>query len=218
MAVYAVHGESMISVLLPSIRPHLIARTLESLPYGVETVVVADYPTQYPWNQFPEIRWFERERRGVIDAINFAYAQSSGEYLFILNDQSWLKRGALEALLEEALKKQRQIYTPRHEPPFRFVYYDIEFAAFPFIHRSVLEEVGSRTYILDPSYRGFYGDPDLSLRAHAHGIPITVVKKAVLFHCNEHDAPHNDHVSAFLAEDQATFRSRWDHLGAFRDP
>jgi GT2 family glycosyltransferase len=209
-----------ISVLLPTIRPDRAKRALASVdaacgsvPY--EVVVVADFPPNAMADSVPcaHLRWVQRERYGVVDAVNVACCEARGEYLFLFNDESVLQSGALQALYAEATPTD--IVTVRHEPSYPFVYYGLPFAPFPFAHRDLLRSLGG---LLDPVYRGFYADPDLSLRAHAAGVPIRVIESAVLRHDNDHDAAHRASVDAYLLADRATFRSRWDHLGEFHDP
>lgn len=206
----------MISVLLPTIRPHLLVRAWSSIaaacgsvPY--EVIVVADFGPQ----SLPKTTWVVRERRGVIDAIYMASLEAVGDYLFVFNDESILDEGALESLYHYALANPGKVLSPQHVPAYNFVYYAKFFAAFPFVHRDVVKRLGG---LFDPAYKGFYADPDFSMRAHAAGVPIEVVHAAVLRHHNHHDAPHWSSVSKYLDADRALFRSRWDHLGAFADP
>jgi GT2 family glycosyltransferase len=154
-------------------------------------------------------------RTGVVAAVNMAYKVAKGEHLFLFNDESTLDPECLARLMRQSLLRPEAIVTVHHEPVFPFVYYGLPFAPFPFARRKVFDDLGG---LLDPVYRGFYADPDLSLRAHAKHVPIVTVEDAVLRHCNEHDAPHAQSVSRYLEQDRATFRARWDHLGVFCDP
>lgn len=210
----------MISVLLPTIRPHLIAKAVQSIgpaaagvPY--EVIIVADFDADVVHLSDPKVRWIVHRRQGVIDAINVAQRHAVGDYLFVFNDESVLEPGALKRLYETAQQDPMTLFTPRHLPAFNFSYYGKPFAAFPFVHRQLVRELGG---LFDPSYRGFYADPDFSLRAHAKGIPIRIVDDAILRHANAHDTPHQQAVSSYLEADRAVFRSRWDHLGEFVDP
>lgn len=207
----------MISILLPTVRPALVLRALASIPAACgdvpyEVIVVADFPRLPEVADLP-VRWIERERRGVIDAMAVAAAAAIGEYWFAFNDESVLEPGALQALAREA--SHLEILSPRHLPPFPFQYYGRPFAPFPFVAADLVTVLGG---LLDPVYKAFYADPDLGMRADAKGIPIRVVDDAIIHHDNNHDAIHYAHVAAYLAADRATFRSRWDHLGAFEDP
>lgn len=214
----------LISVLLPTIRPHLFRTAFDSIRAAAgrltyEVIVVADFPSVFECQE-PErhlcCRWIERERHGPIDAINTAAAVARGTYLFVFNDESTLDANALEVLYDEAAKRPRCLYTPRHEPYWNFSYYMKPFAPFPFVHRDLVTMLGG---LFDPAYGGFYADPDLSMRAHAMGVPIVTVHGAMLRHTNNMSAEgHQENLAAFLTQDRATFRSRWDHLGIFCDP
>jgi GT2 family glycosyltransferase len=84
------------------------------------------------------------------------------------------------------------------------------------VHRDLVQYLGG---LFDPAYKGFYADPDFSMRAHETGIPIQIVDGAILRHANNMAAHgHQENLSAYYEDDQKLFRSRWDRLGAFRDP
>lgn len=209
----------MISVLLPTIRPSHIDPCISALEQAsceeFEIVVVADFPaggTYWPQH----VTWIQRQRQGVVDAVNIAYKEAKGEWLFLHNDESWLEAGALDILLDAAVKNPRALYAPRHEPRFNFSYYGLFFAAFPFGHRRTFDRLGG---MLDSMYRGFYADPDLSMRAHKAGVPVIEVHDAVLHHANNICLDdHQRNVQMYLAHDREVFRSRWDYLGEFKDP
>jgi len=214
----------MISVILPTIRPHLIERCFASIepaagrvPY--EVVIVADFDpfnlAGFSISALERCTWLQRERRGVIHAVNEACAYARGEHWFLFNDESVLDPGALELLHCESLRHTRTLLGPRHVPQFPFAYYGLEFVPFPFAHRDLIAELGG---LLDPAYRGFYADPDLSMRAHARRVRVRTLPSAVIRHCNEHDFVHAQSVSMYLEDDRRTFRSRWDYLGEFKDP
>lgn len=207
----------LISVLLPTIRPALADRALQSIPaacagLSYEVIVVADFPppTLAPC---PDVRWIVSDRRGVVDAVHVAEQHAHGDYWFTFNDESVLEPGALTTLYGAATP--REILTPRHLPPFHFAYYGRLFAPFAFAARDTIAALGG---LLDPIYHAFYADPDFSLRADARGIPVRIVQDAVIHHANQHDAAHWHSVDAYLTADRATFRARWDHLGRFEDP
>jgi glycosyltransferase involved in cell wall biosynthesis len=207
----------VISIILPTIRPHLIREALRSIPPACgnlpfEVVVVADFP-DFELSELPYVLWILQERRGVVQAACRGFAEAVGEYVFLFNDESVLEPFALEVLRRQ--EPENQILSPEHHPPFNFVYYGRTFLPFPFGRRRLFERLGG---LLDPIYRGFYADPDLSLRALAQGVELRTVPGSVLRHVNRHDAPHMQAVSRFLESDRATFRARWDHLGEFCDP
>ena len=197
-------------------RPGLLRRAYESIEAAAgdvsfEVVIVADFGPE----EWPHCRWIVRERHGVVDAVNRACEEARGEYWFLFNDESRLDPGALELLYHEAVSTPDQIVTPVHIPTFPFFYYGFEFAPFPFAHRDLVASLGG---LLDPVYRGFYADPDFSLRAHVSGVKIRTIEDAILRHGNNHDEPHWQSVASYLDADRATFRARWDHLGVFIDP
>lgn len=207
----------MISVILPTIRPAQFRRSFDSVAAAAdgvsyEIVVVADFENE----GLLHCQWIVAERRGVIDAINVAYDAARGDHLFLSNDESWLEAGALRTLLRECEATPEQLLSPLHIPPYPFFYYGLPFVPFPFATRRLFDSLGG---MLDPAYRGFYADPDLSMRAHAAGVTLRVVPEARLHHEQNLNAlGHRESIASYLAADRETFRRRWDHLGEFRDP
>ena len=209
----------MISVLFPTIRPELVAPCLESIRAGAggvpfEVIVVSDVPVT--WELQPWVRWIVTARNGVVDAVNVAYRAARGSYVFLTNDETRIEPLALERLYQAALREPQAIWSPQHIPSYPFFYYGKPFVPFVFASKALLDSLGG---LLDPAYKGFYADPDLSMRAHAAGVPLRVLDTAVIHHSNNIGRP--DHVAAvqqYLAQDRETFRARWDHLGEFCDP
>lgn len=210
----------MISILLPTIRPDLINDTIknimESTYKDFEIIVVADYPKSM---YYPEqVKWGVQERLGTVAAINYAHQHAKGDYYFLMNDESRLHLDALKELIYFSMG-HTAIVTPEHHPYFPFYYYGRFFAAFPFVSKEVLTILCNNEYILDPQFKCFYSDPDLSLRAWEKNIPVLTCDKAILTHLNKMDAyGHQDNVSKYLTSDRYNFRNRWIHLGELIDP
>lgn len=216
-------GGPVISVLLPTLRPQLVARAVDSIrpacgdvPY--EIVVVADFGPEALQCSDPTghlgCRWIQRERRGVVDAVNVACQAARGSHWFLFNDEAVLEAGALAMLYHAAQADPGCVLTPRHVPGYTFEYFGLPFAAFPFAHRALLERLGG---LLDPAFKSFYADPDLGMRAHAAGVPIRTLDAAAIHHSNGSDDVKAQNVRDYMALDQATFRARWGHLGEFHD-
>lgn len=98
----------VLSVVVPAHgRPDLLARCLESISdAGVESteVLVIDDGSQRPLEQdlsarFPKVTFFRRERPGGFSkAANAGLAQAPGSLLLLLNSDTELRSGVLEAL------------------------------------------------------------------------------------------------------------------------
>ena len=206
----------LISIILPTVRPALIVDCLASLTAAAslvpptEIIVVADF--EPPIEHQP---WILRDRRGPIDAIHLGYQAARGDYVFVTNDEARLEVDALLLLYQDAVMIPGRLLSPTHLPPFPFAYYGRPFVPFPFAHRDVFDALGG---LFDPAFKAFYADPDLSMRAHAAGVPVHVVASAAIHHHNGTDGPKEQNWMAYIDRDRAVFRARWDHLGAFRDP
>lgn len=204
----------MISVILPTIRPALVGAVLASVPAAanglpVEVIVVADFEST---GHRP---WIVRERGGVMDAIKAGYDAATGEWITVTNDETLYAPGCLERLWLEACAHPDAIVGPVHFPFFRFEYYGRRFEPYPFARRDVFERLGG---MFDTAYRGFYADPDLSMRAYAAGVSLITVTDACIHHANTGRDDSRAAAARWRADDQRLFRSRWDHLGDFRDP
>lgn len=215
----------MISVILPSVRPERLIDCLNGIVNGsigidVEIVLVTDYeiPLQQENIDNLKIKWvYDPVRKGVVNAINKGVDVARGEYLFSLSDEAILGEGALKHMEAfSQLNDNIPLLTPKHYPYYPFFYYKKAFAPFPFIHRSLLDKVG---YFIDPAYKAFYADPDLSMRVWEAGYCVYEVQYASIHHPNNMSCPaHVHNVNEYLLQDRETFRKRWDHLGEFKDP
>lgn len=216
----------MISIILPTVRPEQLYKclhgiTIASQAIDIEILVISDYEPNLSDETIENlnIKWvYEPERNGVVDAIKKGFNVANGDYLLSLSDEALLGERALNYLIEHSEKlDNRCILTPKHIPQFPFFYYKMPFAPFPFVHRSVIDELDG--IYIDTAYKAFYADPDLSLRALTLSIPVYTCEKATIFHPNNMACPaHVHNVNKYLEKDRATFRARWDHLGDFVDP
>jgi hypothetical protein len=215
-AAPAIREGGMISVLLPSVRPRLLPHAYASIAAAAgdvayEVVIVADFGPE----DWPHTTWVVRERKGPIDAIAMAVREARGDFYFVFNDESTLEPWALASLYYAALANPGRVLSPHHVPEFHFAYYGKPFAAFPFVHRETVRDLGG---LFDPAFVAFYADPDFSLRAHAKSVPVDVITSAVIRHTQQHDDVKSHNWDAYFNNDRATFRTRWDHLGEFCDP
>lgn len=210
----------MISIILPSIRPELIARTIDNIMQSTyrdfEIIVIADYSIDCEWPE--QVHWWVAKREGTVAAINAGHKKAKGDYYLLFNDESRLHPEALKELVYFSMGRTA-IITPEHHPYFPFFYYKKFFAAFPFVSKEVLTILCNNEYILDPQYKCFYSDPDLSLRAWERGIPVLTCEAAQLTHLNNMQAyGHQENVDKYLGSDRYIFRNRWIHLGELIDP
>lgn len=220
----------MISVILPTIRPERVGRAYRSIERaGAEIEIIVVTTPEYGQVVRQTIKQsavshcvLTQEPQGTVAAINlgFDFDAAYGTSVFIMNDESTLEPGSLNLMLELLRRNPDAIIEPIHEPAFNFAYYGLRFAPFPLVRKSTLKKIhGEEGIYLDPIYKCFYADPDLSLKAHREGVEIiTAPKPAVVYHNQDHDLKHYENISKYLEQDRKTFRERWDHLGVFQDP
>ena len=82
-----------------------IEQALESVA-GVGTVVVdngsTDGTVAFVRERFPDVNVLEQENRGLAAGWNMGIAQTSGDYVLLLNSDAWLDEGSLDALVAYA--------------------------------------------------------------------------------------------------------------------
>ena len=85
-----------------------LERSLQSL-VGVDTVVVdhgsTDGTVEVVRQHFPGVRLVEQGNLGLAAGWNCGIAETSGEYVLLLNADAWLEPGALDALLAVAERR-----------------------------------------------------------------------------------------------------------------
>lgn len=208
----------MISVIIPTVRSNNIIPCIYSIydcvkDIDYEIVIVADYePVLFNKN----MKWINQtERRGVVDATNTGFKCSEGEYIMTISDECRFMNNCFYHLLKTMKKHNDKVITsPRIEPSSPFNYYGVEFAPFPFVHRSLITD----NYIFDPVYKSFYADPDLTLRLHQKKIEFRLTRDALVYHPFVNDDVHKLNVENHCHIDREVFKSRWANLGEFKDP
>lgn len=209
----------MISILIPSIRPINLEQTIARLLAGQENadfeiVTVTDFEVYPLPSKVVSIR---SERLGCIDAICKAEARASGEYIIVLSDQSYISDGGLLQMEEYSQRVRNTVIISQHTvPESKLEYYGKYFAPYPFVHRSIIQQLGG---LFLPIYKSFYADPDFSMRAHEAGIPIhklnyiDIIRPGGMSYSH-----HKENANNYLEADRETFKQRWQHMGVFNDP
>lgn len=212
----------MISVILPTVRPELYKKAVASI-FGstkedIEIVTVSNSDKVVDDNR---IKWFVRPKEGTVKAINEAYKNCSGDYIFLTNDETVIEPGCLETLMHFCMQHQNNIIaTPKHFPEFPFFYYGRRFAAFPFAHKNFIKLVGQTVdyNFFDARLNSFYADPDLSMRTWELGYGVIECPNAVIHHNNVWDDTSRYNYDKFNSSDRDIFSSRWSKFGQLVEP
>lgn len=212
----------LVSILLPTIRPDLFQIRMKEyalldLPGPCEVVVVSDRLDLDLSSPQPPlvINHLFQPRAGNVPATNLAFAQAEGHYVLATNDEVEFDPQSIKALVCAAeVQGEDGIFSFVQTPYCSNDYYGVFFANCPFGRRSFFQRLNGGNHFFDPAYRCFYADPDLSLRAHAVGLTVTLVPDA---RCTHHCVPgadgHAANASAYYGRDRETFVTRWAHLG-----
>jgi len=212
----------MVSVLLPTIRTDLFRIRMDEmarleLPWPCELIVVSDRSDLDITQTHPQlpVKLFVQPRSGTVAAMNLAFAESQGRYVFATNDECELDPHIFTALVRAGESNGEDgIFAHPGTPYCSNDYYDIFYATYPFGRRSYFQKLNGGEYLFDPIYNCFYADPDLGLRAHTSGYPVKSVPDARSYHHNVRTADghaHNWH--SYYQIDRSTFVTRWAHLG-----
>ncbi len=203
----------MISVLLPTLRPQLIHKAIDTLLSGtingIEIIVIADF--ECPENMPAEVKWHIQERLGIVAAINYAYTLAKGDYIFDTNDDCLIAPGALDEMVKFSKEHNDNILiTPQVYQGGIYAYYGKRFAPFPFAHRSVFERInGGQGWCLDPAYHAFYSDPDISMQGWAKGIRTEECPTAIIHGNSYIDEVNRDNHSKYRDADEKVFSDRY---------
>jgi len=209
----------MVSVIIPSIRPINLEQTIARLLAGqegadFEIVTVTDFEVYPLPDRVVSIR---SERLGCIDAICKAESRASGEYIIVLSDQSYISDNGLQQMEEYSKKMRDTVIISQHTvPESKLEYYGKYFAPYPFVHRSIIQQLGG---LFLPIYKSFYADPDFSMRAHEDGIAIhklnyiDIIRPAGMSYSH-----HKENFNKYVEADRETFKNRWSKFGEFKEP
>ena len=206
-----------ISILLPSLRPQSVSRVvreffLTNATIDYEIIVVS--PFQVEGKRV--IHVFEKERQGVIHAINEAYRNASGEYIVVWSDDASPENRCLQLMLD---------FVKAHSTPFvaGFSLKDIKedkeleqwsvygklYVGWLCATKKTLDAVGG---LFEPSYKNYWADPDLSLRVWSKGGEVAVCPNAWIKIEQIVDQVKAENIESSFDGDTKTFFDRWHEM------
>lgn len=213
----------LVSILLPTIRADLFYLRMSEyaklkLPGHCELIVISDRADLQVKPPQPDlsVKYLVQAREGNIAAINLGFAAAEGTYVYSTNDENELDPNIFYAHVAVADAHGWGLFATTQEPFCTNDYFGIFFANCPFGAKAFFEHLNGAQWFYDPAYKCFYGDPDLSIRAHLAGYPVVRVPEArctarVVFAAEGHISNRE----AYYQRDHWTFRHRWANLGNF---
>jgi len=207
-----------LSILLPSLRPDAVARKVKEFSetntdVDYELIVVSPFDVQGD-----RVRHIpEKERNGVIYAINQAYAHSSARYIVLWSDDAIPEPGCLRNILNFVKQKpvpflasfrRRGRDGKEHE---QWAVYGKLYAGWLCADRETFNLVGG---LFNPEYKNYWADPDLSLRVWEYKGEVLVCDDAWINVEQIDDQVKKDNLKSSFSKDTETFFSHWhDKLG-----
>lgn len=214
-----------VSVIVPTVRPEQIFGCLESIHKAAEgldsyeIVVAADFIDHAGHSNRNEKWLFRPDRLGPVNAICEAEKHCKGDYLFLISDEDRLHPGTLSLMYGHSEFQRARgteiIVVPNCGMTFaQRGYYNVPFPPFPFVHRDIVKKLGGT--LLDPKFGAHYADPDLGCRAYVNNVQLRFLSNVTLSHPNSvTESSHVANREKYFDQDEAYFRSKWDHLGEF---
>jgi GT2 family glycosyltransferase len=201
------------SVLLPSLRPDAVARVIGEF---ARTNATADYElvvvSPFAIDADRVVHVNEPERRGVIHAVNQAYAAASAEHVVVWSDDALPEKDCLRHMLD---------FVKSHDPPFvasfsrrdvngkhaeQWSVYGKLYAGWLCASRRTIDAVGG---LFAPEYKNYWADPDLSLRVWTAGGTVDVCRTAWINVAQIDDTVKAENLRSSFAADTDAFFERW---------
>lgn len=204
-----------ISVLLPSLRPEALARTIREFDKtnsDVDYEIVAVSPFQVSGIKTVWIK--EESPRGGVFAQNIAYINSKGEYKIYFSDDVSPTVGCLRNLLNFMKVNTSpfigafKMITPTGREIGPFGAYKRLYACYGCVNDETVKQLGS---FLDDRYEYSWADIDISLRCWLAGGRVEICKDALVIPRQIEDELYKSHRGVSWDRDVEAFLSRW-HL------
>lgn len=204
---------AVISILLPSLRPEAAARVVKDFSL---TNSAADYEiivvSPFKVNGEKVVHIFEKERRGVMFAMNQAYKVATGEYIVGWSDDALPENDCLEHIVDFVQShdglfiagfRLRNIKGKELE---QWNIYGKLHACWFCVPRKTLDAVGG---LFDPAYKNFWADPDLSMRVWDQEGEVGLCPNAWITVAQIDDKVKADNLNSSFDADAAFFFDRW---------
>src|SRR5262249_39489544 len=155
----------------------------------------------------------EEERRGVIRAVNAAYANTSAEYIAVWSDDASPDFQCLGKMLDFLKTKNGPVigsFRKRNangKELEQWSVYGRLYGSWLCASRQTLDAVGG---LFDPGYKNFWADPDLSLRVWTNNGTVEVCRDAWILVEQIVDQVKADNLSSSFEDDTNFFLNRWN--------
>lgn len=202
-----------ISILLPSLRKEAALRvvgdfSLTNQATDYEIIVVSPFKVEGG----KVVHILERQRRGVIFAMNRAYQAAAGKYVVLWSDDATPTNGCLERMAGFVKSHDglfiagfRQRNTKGKELEQWSVYGRL-YVGWLCASRKTLDAAGG---LFDPVFKNHWADPDLCLRVWSRGGEVGLCPDAWIKVMQIDDQVKADHLRSSFDADAKVFFDRW---------
>jgi GT2 family glycosyltransferase len=205
-----------LSIIIPTLRREEMRRCLASIEkytadirYEVLIIAPFDWPDQ---SDVVLVR--EEKPEGVYRAVSRGFEVAAGEYVIHMPDDARATPGWAQNMISfvEAhpglVEGNFRHFDVRGERPEPGVYGRL-YAPFLCMKRADIRRVGG---LMDPHFRSFWGDPDLSLRVWHAGGEVRTCPDAWIYHADHDDTIHKRSLSQYFTADREAFMARWEPI------
>lgn len=202
-----------ISILLPSLRPENTQKRIcefENTAPDIDYELIVVSPFHVEGEKVVHIH--EKEKRGVIAAMNEAYLHARGDIIILWSDDAMPCENSLKNMVS---------FIQKHKAPFaagfrkkteegqeseQWQVYGKLTVGWQGLTRETIEKVGG---LFRSHFRNYWADPDLSMRIWEKGGSVAVCDDAWLTIMQEEDDVKQGNLSASFDSDKEAFFSFW---------
>jgi GT2 family glycosyltransferase len=201
-----------ISILLPSVRPELCAKTISNFEetnnnFDYEITVVSPFEVRAN-----KVRWIKEESKlGSVLATKIAYTYSTAPYVIYFSDDVIPTKDCLSSLYDLVKGKKDpfigafKMETPSGQQIGPFGVYGKLYACYGCLSKLTAEWIGG---FFDTKFMYSWVDCDLSLRCWEFGGKVEICKNAVVIPNQIEDEIYLSHRETFF-QDFDTFTKKW---------
>lgn len=207
-----------ISILLPSLRKEAAIQRIQEFAQtngkmDYEIILVSPFAVE----EARVLHVREEKRRGGIHALNSAYGRASAPFVTWWSDDAWPTMNCLAKMLRFIVSRKDPFLgcfrlKSRHGEEFeQWSVYGKLYASWGMASRKSIQAIGG---FLDPVFKRFWSDPDMSLRAWVKGGRVEICPNAWVVISHIEDEVKLSDQQKYFNVDAETFLSRWhERLG-----
>lgn len=212
-----------LSILLPSLRRNEVEKRIEEFSVtnpdiDYELIIVSPFPIS--GNKVVHLK--EKEKKGVLFAMNEAYKIAEGDYIVAWSDDASPRENCLKNILDFIKQQPKDIpfvagFAKEHPRGIGFGQWQVYnrlYVGWLCASKKTIETVGG---FFDTTFKNYWGDPDFCLRVWEKGGKVEICTNAVIKINQINDEIKSGNMNSCFDKDTETFFNRWhEKLGKGR--